>query len=113
MMKNTCWRCEKDFPVEGMADTRTICPECGGCQQYCGQEKECHSCNEVGSYPKKFYLVVGGNPFTPYTGTTTFTGLRKLGIFSTKEEVLACVEEHYDVCGGLIQAFRIEPPEMK
>ena len=49
------------------------------------------------------YLVVGGNPFK-----TSFTGIRSLGTFLSKEEAKKCVEENYDECGGLIQAFPVK-----
>lgn len=32
------------------------------------------------------YLVIGGNPFCSYTGTTSYTGLHKVGECDTKEE---------------------------
>ena len=59
------------------------------------------------------YIVVGGCPVTVYTGTTTtttFTGLKLLGQFKTKEEANKFITSKlYDECDGLIQVFKIDP----
>jgi len=54
------------------------------------------------------YIVVGGNPFTGYTGTMSYTSLRSLGTFSSKEEAEECREEMWEECGGLIEVFPVE-----
>ena len=51
------------------------------------------------------YLVIGGNPFRMYTGTTTFTGLRKIGEYSSYGQAEKAVLENFDECGGLIEIF--------
>ena len=60
----------------------------------------------------KKYIVVGGNPFTMYTGTTTFTALKKLGIFNTKKEASICIDLYYDECAGLIEMFEVQNEDM-
>jgi len=54
------------------------------------------------------YIVVGGEPFRVYTGTTTFISIRELGQFETKEEAEECVTKNYTECGGLINLFEIK-----
>jgi len=56
---------------------------------------------------KKKYVVMGGNPFRGYTGTTTFTALRTLGIFDTQEEADKCIDDKFDDCGGLIHVQEV------
>lgn len=48
------------------------------------------------------YTIIGGNPFTMYTGTTTFTGLRVVANTESFDEMEDIVREKYDECGGLI-----------
>jgi hypothetical protein len=50
----------------------------------------------------KKYIVVGGSPFTSYTGTTSFTGLSVVGHADSKEELDRLIKEHYESCGGLL-----------
>jgi hypothetical protein len=50
----------------------------------------------------KKYIVVGGNPFTGYTGTTSFTGLNVVGHADSKAELEELVAKNYDACGGLM-----------
>lgn len=51
----------------------------------------------------KRYVVIGGNPITPYTGTTTFTGLNILHQSDILGECRdAIIEYLYDQCAGLI-----------
>ena len=54
------------------------------------------------------YIVVGGTPFTMYTGTTTYTSIREFGQFKTEEESEQCIVKNYEECGGLIQVFKVE-----
>jgi len=59
--------------------------------------------------PKRVkYLVVGGNPVKALTGTTTYTGLMKLGEFESEKEMQECVDENYDKCSGLIDVYTVE-----
>lgn len=51
------------------------------------------------------YVLVGGNPFTCYTGTTTFTGLRVVGRYDTKEDIKNAVRTHGEECNGLLLAL--------
>ena len=48
------------------------------------------------------YTIVGGNPITIYSGTTTFTGLRIVGVTESIKEAKKIQEDNYDECGGLI-----------
>lgn len=48
------------------------------------------------------YIIVGGRPFTMYTGTTTYTGLSVVGNAASKEEAKAIVLAQYEECGGLL-----------
>lgn len=57
---------------------------------------------------KTKYLVVGSCPFTGYTGTTTYTSIKKIDQFNDKEKAVKCVIENWDECGGLIEIFEIE-----
>lgn len=36
---------------------------------------------------KNKYILIGGNPFTGYTRTTTFTSLKIVGSGNTKKEI--------------------------
>ena len=56
----------------------------------------------------KKYIVIGGNPFKCYTGTTSFTYLREIGQYYSKKEAENYATEYYDECGGLIQVFEVE-----
>ena len=47
------------------------------------------------------FTIIGGNPFTGYTGTTSFTGLRVVATVETYDEMKKIVDESYDECGGL------------
>lgn len=47
-MNNSCHRCDQDFPIEDGGDYRSICPACGGCACWCGEDRECFTCDEVG-----------------------------------------------------------------
>lgn len=47
------------------------------------------------------YVIVGGIPYTSYTGTGTFLGLKVLGSSNSLEEVKKIVDETYDDSGGL------------
>lgn len=54
------------------------------------------------------YLVVGGNPIKIYTGTTTYTSLRKIALVHSYEEACNVVDDNYDKCKGLIEVFDTE-----
>lgn len=56
----------------------------------------------------KRYILVGGNPITVYTGTTTFTSLRVVGSASSKEDIRRMYEEHYEECCGLMTVIDAE-----
>ena len=62
---------------------------------------------------RKRYVVVGGNPFTMYTGTTTFTAIRVLCKTNSKTEAEVVVKDNYDECGGLIEIFDMDIEENK
>ena len=47
------------------------------------------------------FVVIGGNPFTMYTGTTTYTGLSVIGKTKTIKQAEKLIKKEYDVCGGL------------
>lgn len=53
----------------------------------------------------KRFIVVGGNPFTGYTGTTTYTSLKIIGYVDSKEELKKLVEDSYEECGGLMHVI--------
>jgi hypothetical protein len=55
----------------------------------------------------KRYVVVGGNPFSSYTGTCTYTSLRKIAIVDSVQEANQVAIDHYDECGGLIGCFEV------
>jgi len=48
------------------------------------------------------YLVIGGCPFTGYTGTMSYTDLTIRGRAETVEEAKALWREVYDKSGGLL-----------
>lgn len=48
------------------------------------------------------FSIIGGNPYRGYTGTTTFTALRVVGVCDTRDEVKAIVDQYYEECGGLL-----------
>ena len=48
------------------------------------------------------YTIIGGNPFTNYTGTTTFTGLRVVGTTEVFQEMEEMVKNNWEECGGLL-----------
>lgn len=54
------------------------------------------------------YFVIGGSPFSMYTGTTTFTDLLLLGTFNNFDDAKRCVNEKYEECAGLIQVFDVK-----
>jgi len=57
------------------------------------------------------YIVVGANPIVVYTGTTTFTELRKIGIYKTEKEAAQAINENYHQCAGLIKMFEVSKEE--
>lgn len=57
------------------------------------------------------YLIVGGTPFSGYTGTVTYTSLRVVGKANTVQEVETIVENQYDNCGGLFLVIDSETGE--
>jgi hypothetical protein len=48
------------------------------------------------------YTIIGGIPFTNYTGTTTFVGLRVVGNTESFEEMESMVKNAYEDCSGLM-----------
>lgn len=51
---------------------------------------------------KDRYVVIGANPFTAYTGTETFTGLRIVDTFDELKDFTSEMRRRYfDECGGL------------
>jgi hypothetical protein len=54
------------------------------------------------------YIIVGGNPMTGYTGTTTFTGLDVIGTAHTKEEAESIFNAKHDQCAGLLMIVDAE-----
>jgi hypothetical protein len=48
------------------------------------------------------YIVIGGNPFKCYTGTTTYTGLSVIGTTKTLAKATQIANEAYEKCGGLL-----------
>jgi hypothetical protein len=56
----------------------------------------------------KRFILVGGNPFRGYNGTTTFTGLRTIGMTDSKEDLKTMVDDHYDECGGLLLVIDLD-----
>lgn len=61
------------------------------------------------------YILVGGNPFRGYRGTTTFTSLKVVASCQTKDEARQLWNQHYDDCGGLmiiIDAETGQPADM-
>lgn len=56
----------------------------------------------------KKYSIIGGNPFTMYTGTTTYTSLKCIGLANTEDEVKAILDANYEACGGLLLVIDLE-----
>lgn len=54
------------------------------------------------------YIVIGGIPIKAYTGTTTFLGLQKIGIYDNKKEAEQAVDDNYNECSGLIDIYEVE-----
>ena len=52
------------------------------------------------------YTIIGGNPFTGYTGTTSFTSLKVLGNTKCPQEVRDIVNKNYENCSGLILVIK-------
>ena len=48
------------------------------------------------------YLLVGGTPFTGYSGTTSFTSLKVVGISDSKDDMKQMYSDNYEECGGLL-----------
>lgn len=57
------------------------------------------------------YLVVGGNPFTCYTGTTSFTSLDVVGKANSWKEAADIFNNKYDECSGLLLIIDMETGE--
>lgn len=51
---------------------------------------------------KKRYILVGGNPFTCYMGTTTFTGMSVKDSANDAYEAKKATDYWFDRCGGLL-----------
>lgn len=54
------------------------------------------------------YSVIGGDPFTMYTGTVSFTGLKVVGIAETEQEALKLIEDNNEDCGGLMLVIDLQ-----
>lgn len=61
---------------------------------------------------KHRYIIIGGNPITIYTGTTTFTSLKIVGRTNSLKEVDKIIRNKYDECAGLICSIDMETGEM-
>jgi len=57
------------------------------------------------------YIVVGGVPFTGYTGVETYTSIIEIGRFNTMDEAELCISKNWDSCGGLLHIIDAEIPE--
>ena len=57
------------------------------------------------------YIVVGGKPFTGYTGTLTYTGLKIVGKTDDAEEASSMCKDNWDECGGLFLVIDTETGE--
>ena len=55
-----------------------------------------------GKYMKDKYLLIGGEPFIEYTGTTTFTYLKVIGTANSKQTMKKMYSDNYYECGGLM-----------
>jgi hypothetical protein len=51
--------------------------------------------------PKR-YMLVGGNPFRDYNGTTCITSIDVIAYANTAAEVKTITEEVFDYCGGVM-----------
>lgn len=51
---------------------------------------------------KKRFAIVGGSPFSSYTGTVTFTDLKVHSQYDTLEEVEENINLVMDECAGLV-----------
>lgn len=60
---------------------------------------------------KNKYILIGGNPFTGYTRTTTFTSLKIVGSGNTKKEIQKLIKKNYDACCGLFIVVDAESGE--
>lgn len=60
----------------------------------------------------KRYVVVGGTPFTGYTGTTSFVSIKPLYFTDDLEEAKAAFEDFYDECAGLLVIIDNEKENM-
>ncbi len=54
------------------------------------------------------YLIIGGNPFQGYTGTTTFTGLRIVAVTDDRGNINRLFRKHYEECSGLLLVIDTE-----
>ena len=51
---------------------------------------------------KMRYIIIGGKPYTGYTGTMTYTGLRIVAETDHIHKIKKLYENNYDQCGGLL-----------
>lgn len=56
----------------------------------------------------KRFILIGGNPFRPYTGTTTYTSLKVIGTAHSKEEIRKLYQDNYENCAGLLLVVEAE-----
>jgi hypothetical protein len=57
------------------------------------------------------YILIGGNPFTSYTGTGSFSSLKVAGSADSAEDIQKLWHEKYDECGGLMMILDRETGE--
>ena len=48
------------------------------------------------------YIIIGGNPFTDFSGSRTFTGLKIAFSSDDLEECNKKIADLFDECGGLL-----------
>ena len=53
------------------------------------------------------YIVVGGCLLEAYTSRATYSGLRKIGEYSSYGEAEKAVSKYFNECGGLIGIFTL------
>ncbi len=57
---------------------------------------------------KPRYVLIGGRPFSVYTGTTTFTNLLIKATANNEIEMKSKTEEFYEECSGLMLWIDLE-----
>jgi len=54
------------------------------------------------------YIIVGGSPFTGFSGTVTFTHLQVIAATDDPKEAKELLDYNYNICGGLVLAIDTE-----